>query len=184
MKFAVAGTIALLFTSGAAFSQSTQAAQTTTTVITMSRNMSTCPIGMQARHAFFTQRQLANDQHSPDGKRTSNAAMELRLTLTPQDKRHIEKAWVTIVGLSGKDAKFMPARDSNGKEGTLQKSMQIAFAPGDDGNADAYFRALGFGSVHSIQLKSVTYSDGSTWKLPAQDACSVAPDGLMLVAAD
>ncbi len=184
MKFAVAGTIALLFTSGAAFGQNTQ--NTQATVLTSTPETSSCPIGMRARHAFSVQRQLAGDHRTPDDKGTTpvkDRAMALRLTLTPMDKRRIATAWVTIAGLSGKNAKFMPA-DASGQTGKLRRSMQIAFAPGDDGNVDAYFQAAGFTSIRSIQLKSVTYSDGTTWKLPTQNACSVVPDGFMLVAAN
>lgn len=194
MRFVATSTIALLLASGTAFGQTASTAQSAayapvvrTESLAMARAASSCPIGMRARHAFFTQRELAGNQHSPDGKGATNTAMALLLTLTPQTKRHIAKAWVTITGLSGAGHSMLTleAQKSNGaKSPTLTKNLEVSFTPGDDGNTDAYFKAAGFSAINSVQLVSVTYSDGSTWSLPAQDACSVAPDGLMLIAAE
>ncbi|MDE3199937.1 MAG: hypothetical protein KGN79_03360, partial [Acidobacteriota bacterium] len=123
MRLAATGNIALLLASVAVRGQTAQAAKLSaqavvlkTETITRSLGSSACPIGMQARHAFFAQRQLAGNQHTPQDKSINRAAMALRLTLTPQDKRHITSAWVTITGLSGKDVRLMPARNSYNAE--------------------------------------------------------------------
>ena len=42
----------------------------------------------------------------------------------------------------------------------------------------------GFSSVTFVQLKSITYKDGSSWKVDgqAEQACRVTPDPVMLIA--
>jgi hypothetical protein len=40
-----------------------------------------------------------------------------------------------------------------------------------------------FTAVTSIDLDSITYADGSTWRSASAGACSVVPDKRMLIAA-
>ena len=51
-----------------------------------------------------------------------------------------------------------------------------------NGGVTAQLTLPGFAGVSSIALDSVTYSDGSTWKMEAKSGCRVVPDPLLLVA--
>ena len=184
MKYTVACTITLL---AAGLAANAQNAHSVKTVVLHSTTVpSTCPVNMRARHAFFTQRALVDEPRTPgkDSKKTErDLGMHLRLTLTNPDDRHIASAWVTVVGLDG-GGQMSPVDplELPGKSRTLKKALQVKFEPGDDGTVDAYFVAPGFSSVRTIALNAVAYADGSTWRMPDQNACSVAPEALMLVA--
>jgi hypothetical protein len=66
----------------------------------------------------------------------------------------------------------------------ISKTLNVTFAPEDEKSVSAELVLPGFSSVTFVQLKSVTYQDGSAWKVDgqAEQACRVAPDPLMLIA--
>jgi hypothetical protein len=43
------------------------------------------------------------------------------------------------------------------------------------------FGLPGFASASRVDLDSVTYSDGTVWKLAGNEMCHVAPDPMMLI---
>lgn len=184
MRYAVVCTIGLLMSSLAVAGQSKQPAQGAE--LTRTVQTSTCPISMRARHAFLTQRELTGDQrapHSPDKMTTKEPGMALRLTLQGRDNRLITSARVRVSGLkSDGHSLLLTSKDERKGAKTFTKAMAVNFERGDDGAVDAYFTARGFTSVQSVALLAVTYSDGSTWKLPPANGCSVAPEPLMLIA--
>jgi hypothetical protein len=183
MKRAVC-TMALFLSSFAGSAQAPKPAQSAE--LQTSKATSTCPIAMRARQAFLTQRDLVNHDLSPNGKdrmAMRRQGMQMRLTLQGDDRRHIATADVTVTGLKGdgQQMKLMSAERA-GNSGTIMKTIDISFEAGDDGTVDAYFTAPGFSMVKTIKLNTVTYANGSTWKMPDANACSVAPEGLMLIA--
>ncbi len=66
----------------------------------------------------------------------------------------------------------------------ISKTLEVTFAPEDAKSLSADLVLPGFSSVTFIQLKSITYKDGSSWKVDgqAEQSCRVAPDPLMLIA--
>lgn len=54
--------------------------------------------------------------------------------------------------------------------------------PNDSGERSAEMMLTGFGILKSVELNSLTYADGTTWKLAKDSACSVEPDPLLLIA--
>jgi hypothetical protein len=143
---------------------------------------SACPIGMRARHDFFFQKELTdgarpNQRGTEVGKSTT---MQIRLTLTNADSRRITGASITVRGTNG-NWRMVPTQTS--RSGDVAKTVDVTFEPGEGRDADSYLALPGFTSIGSIVLKSVTYADGSTWKTIDAGACQVAPDRLMLIAA-
>jgi hypothetical protein len=61
------------------------------------------------------------------------------------------------------------------------RTLDVAFPAGSDKNASADLWVPGMSAVYSIDLVSVTYADGSTWKLAAGKTCHTPIDGVMLV---
>jgi hypothetical protein len=58
----------------------------------------------------------------------------------------------------------------------------VSFAADVD---DSFFSEIvlpGFVSPRLVELQSVTYADGSTWKLTGHEGCRAAPDPLVLIA--
>ncbi|HEV2137161.1 MAG TPA: hypothetical protein VGR47_23280 [Terracidiphilus sp.] len=64
-----------------------------------------------------------------------------------------------------------------------QKSLKLQFNS-QDGTSVAEMWIPGFGAVRWLDLDSITYSDGSTWKRNSSETCAVTPDPFMLVGAD
>jgi hypothetical protein len=86
---------------------------------------------------------------------------------------------VIVRGLTsqGRVAKAQAAGDSS----NASRTLQAVFNPGEGRDVFAALWVPGLTSVQSIALESVTYSDGSTWKLLGDNACRVAPEPIMLV---
>jgi hypothetical protein len=115
-------------------------------------------------------------------------AQRLRLILNSfrQDNsgRTVVSATVTVHG-TGTKARMQPLSggsndwdvNSGSKARTLSVSMSNWSEPGVSGD----FLLPGFTSASRVDLESITYDDGSTWKLSKNETCRVAPDPIMLI---
>jgi hypothetical protein len=70
---------------------------------------------------------------------------------------------------------------STGDDSDSVLKLPVEFTAGDNKDVFADLWVPGMTAVHSIELNSVTYADGSAWKLPAGPACRTIPDPMMLV---
>jgi hypothetical protein len=157
--------------------QSKEGLQSTKTVIVNPGEAApSCPIAMSARHAGGGEMVKV----SPGEPAQQIPVQRLTLTLTRPNSPGIAAATVTVHGFTGK-TRYVPlgaseaARD--GKTVDDGKTIDVAFAAG---STATLLRAPGFTAVTRIDLESVTYADGATWKSDGR-VCSVTPDGLMLV---
>jgi hypothetical protein len=142
-----------------------------------------CPIAMRARHEARFHKELAKGA-KPDANGDvghDGSAMQIRLTLTNPNLRKIVAALVTVHGSNG-DWQWLPT-GSRTKIGEVSKTIEVSFDPGQGADVDAFLALRGFTTVSFIALNSVTYADGSMWTVRATNACQVAPDPLMLIAA-
>ncbi len=149
-------------------------------VIVVLPAISTCPIGMYAKQGSSMQ-----VLHAADG--TTQPLMTPSLTLTGHDSRQIVGATVTAYGFPPQGAAMDltahlvdPAHPEKRPE--LKKTLELKMASDGNGGVTAQLMLPGFAGVSSIELDSVSYSDGSTWKMAAESGCRVAPDPLLLVA--
>ncbi len=62
------------------------------------------------------------------------------------------------------------------------RTLTVPFSKGANGIATANVWVAGFTAVEAIDLKSVVYTDGSTWSLTDGASCRIVPDPFMLVA--
>ena len=110
-------------------------------------------------------------------------APRLRLFLddvrTDKSSQRIVSAAVTVHG-SKSTAKVRPI-DSKTDPGDLAMTLNVSLADWGEPGVSGDFRLPGFTSANRVDLQSVTYADGSTWKLSGGESCRVAPDPLMLV---
>ncbi len=83
------------------------------------------------------------------------------------DKGHMTQA----------DSKNAPSK--SGPDAVRAVTVSLRDMP--DGQATGTFWAPGLTAVDSINLVSLTYSDGSSWSAPAGHTCQVTPDPLMLI---
>ena len=133
-----------------------------------------CPVFMRAQHAADGDLLAVNSGH-PKG-----IGQSLHLTVTSPDSRQIASATVTVRGLTpkGRVTQTLAGQDN---AFDAEKTMDITFSasPGKGASADIW--VAGLSAVKAIDMQSVTFTDGSTWKLPAERTCRTFPDPVMLI---
>lgn len=130
---------------------------------------------------------------SPQILRTQNGKstpmMRPTLTLKPVDRRAIVAATVMAYGYgmtpgsSDLVAQAVPSGPKTARR-EISKTIEIQFKPVEGGAFTAELPLPGFSAVTMIDLKSVTYGDGTAWKSTKQNDCRVAPDPLLLIATE
>jgi hypothetical protein len=134
---------------------------------------SSCPISLHAKQA------PGGDAIEVNGTRIQDPAQRLHLSISGFDSRRIVAANVTVRGFNNQ-ARYMPtmsAQDSS----DAARTLDVRFPAGSGKETAADLRVPDLTAVTVIELNSVTYSDGSTWKLAAGSSCRSWIDGLMLV---
>lgn len=146
---------------------------TNTVVIRMQPS---CPVGMQAKQGSGGGLVAVRNAHPSDGP-----SQQIHLVLARRHSQQIAGARVLVRGLSGKNRMersiaiedIVPDRS---------QMLDVRFTPDNAVEASADLVLPGFTSIQSVELQAITYADGSTWKMEKQNACTVAPDPMMLVA--
>jgi hypothetical protein len=142
----------------------------------------TCPVSMHALQGSGTGLvAVRGEEH------VSGFSQRIHLILTNPKSAKIAGAKVKVFGLSGKNRIEQASAnqlDLTNRKNTfdLTRILDVAFTPEGENDVATDLVLPGFTSVHSIQLESITYKDGSTWAVNGRQACRVAPDPLMLVA--
>jgi hypothetical protein len=146
-----------------------------TTVAVPPPTLNNCPISMRAQH-------LSDGSLVKTGKAAHAAGIgqRLHLTLKNPDAKQIASASVTIHGMTPR-GRVMQASSTAGNSSDATRQMSVSFSTESDGSATADLWVSGITAVQSIELDSVAYSDGSTWRVAAGDACRITPDPLMLI---
>jgi hypothetical protein len=112
-----------------------------------------------------------------------SSSQSIHLILTDPPTKTYASATVFVRGLTPKGR--VERADSFVKgPSEISKTLEVTFAPEDEKSMSADLVLPGFSSVTFIQLKSITYKDGSSWKMDGElgQMCGVAPDPLMLIA--
>jgi hypothetical protein len=113
--------------------------------------------------------------------RPEGMAQLLHLTLINPDARRLVAARLRVHGVSGKPRLTQAAHDA--ADADVHQALRVKFLPSPDRSVSANVWVPGMTAVLSLDLDEVTYADGSTWKFLGREACHVAPDPLVLVAA-
>ena len=162
---------------------------------------SSCPIAMHARHmgglhAIQTGKGSTPDispepsvpspvlslasgdtRHAPSADMTGASMV---LSLASRDSRPITAATIKVHGLPRKTL-FIPVESGAGATADASQTIQLRLTQDPEEGTFAEFEAAGIPVIQTIDLKSVTYADGSTLKLAESQNCRVAPDPLVLV---
>ncbi len=146
----------------------------------LSENTSGCPIDIQARHAMQTPVSVNADDKTALGSKVVPQLQRLQLTLTNPSSRDIVSAQFTAHGFSKKPR----AMEAESNEPDLTKTIDLVLGVKGKGHASRDLSLNHFTAVTSIDLNSITYADGATWKAPSPAACSITPSLVMLVAAN
>ncbi|MGA2886819.1 MAG: hypothetical protein ABSE51_02130 [Terracidiphilus sp.] len=133
-----------------------------------------CPVAMHARQGVNGDL-LAVKKSGPKG-----AAQSLHLILSNVGSKQIISGEVTVHGLTAK-GRVTKASSAEDDTSDVMRTLPVTFFAGANGDVSADLWVPGLTAIHSVDLNSVTYADGSTWKLPAGSACRTIPDPNMLV---
>jgi hypothetical protein len=154
-------------------------AQQTMALQTM-RVSSGCPVAMRLNQAFSGGlREAGKGQSSP----TYSAKLHLLLSQIPRGKIVAASAKTALVTVRGYDAtpRFELVSPA---DAPLVKMMKIQFVPVNLKGATADFRVVGIVSASSLDIDSLTYADGSSWKPAQGQTCTVTPNPIVLIGAN
>jgi hypothetical protein len=148
------------------------------------RPASSCPIGIQAQPTPGLTQMVTHG--TPPSRDYSNrdvlrSQQSPRFLLHNPGARGITAIEVTAHGLRP-GGYLEPVSSITGGPDTLDKrvSLQLLVDPGKRATSDVRFD--GFTSIRSLDLESVTYADGTAWRVTAQRPCRFEPSRMMLVA--
>jgi hypothetical protein len=137
--------------------------------------LGSCPVSLHARQSgVAARREVGSSQHRPDG-----VSQSLHLIVDNTESRRIVAANVTVHGFA--DNSRLVEVLSNQDSSDAAKTFDVRFSANSATEASADLRVPGFAGVSTIDLNSITYADGSIWKLAAGSSCRSWIDGLMLV---
>jgi hypothetical protein len=140
---------------------------------------SACPVSLrvQQKAAGFTREIGQGDPIVP------GTAQALHVTMTDPESRKIVAASVTVHGLDDKGRRI----DVFSTEGTrgethsdVARTINIRLAHFTAAEVEANLRVPGLSVVNAVEVNSVTFADGATWKIAAP-TCRTPIDGMMLV---
>lgn len=174
---------------GASFSIAGESNGATGTITTIGPNGQTvtrsftvpnpCPISMQASHLSDGSMIKTGSAH-PKGVHPAGLGQRLHLTLTSPDERTIASAVVNVRGWTA-TGRMERAAFSHG-QGLSMRTLTVLLTAGTNRSASTDLWAPGLTAVDSVELYSVTFTDGTNWYPDGGRACRVTPDPMMLVA--
>jgi hypothetical protein len=151
--------------------------QTQTSVIHLPPVLPLCPVSLRAKQT------AAGDLLAVDNSHPKGPAQRLHLILNSRDSRRITGATVTVRGLTakGRVTRALSALSSQDDASDAARTLEVTFTPGLHGEVSGDLRIPDLTAVLTIDLDSITYADGSTWKLSPGKSCRTVPDPAMLI---
>jgi hypothetical protein len=133
-----------------------------------------CPVSMRAEH-------LADGSMvKTSGAHPKGIGQWLHLSLASRDSRQIERATLTVHGFTPKGRVTQTLSVGNGTTDAVQ-TFNISFSESANWTALTNIWVAGMSAVERIDLISMDYNNGTSWKIAADSSCQVTPDPLMLI---
>ena len=132
-----------------------------------------CPVGFSARHANGGSLLAVSPATKPHGQ-------PYEVAFAPGKSRAVVQARVTLHGMSG--SHVIPA-GTDVIENTTE-TFSIAPAGGVDHLFTSVVYARKLTAIRYIELRELTFADGTEWHASATSTCRVAPNGFLLVATE
>ncbi len=154
-------------------SASTFAQVSPTTFTLRSSDSAGCPVG------FFASRQATGQIMSAGDTRQTNPAQGLHLKLNHlMPAPAIESIEVTVYGTSPR-ARVLPLAQK--ASDTVSKTFELRRTGDNTSLTDADVWMHQVGSLTSVDLISIAYADGTTWRATANLRCRAVPSNYLLV---
>jgi hypothetical protein len=176
--------LAIVLATASAIGQDTvvlRSPQTTPSILMQPRTPGAdCPVGLKVNHGpSFQKRDTDYGPFAPPAPKVQE--QRIQLTMTNPSPKEIVSAQITVYGFSDK----WRAIPLSGAKDTpdLRKTVSLVLNVKGNNHASSDLSLHRFTSVAYVNLDSLTYADGATWKASSAAACSVTPDPLMLVSA-
>jgi hypothetical protein len=134
---------------------------------------SNCPVELRAQPGGHGAVAYASDARK--GK-----YQQLHLTFANRKSKEIVAVSVTVRGLSPW-ARIVPADKGSQDSHTLAKTVDLKLNVATGKNAEEDVALQSFASITRVDLESVEYADGTSWKASATQSCHIVPDLFMLV---
>jgi hypothetical protein len=131
-----------------------------------------CPVSLTARQAPGGDRMMVNSVQ------VKGIAQLLHLIVSGSNSRRVVAANVTVHGFANKGRMVQTMSTQDASDAAKTFDVKFPIAPQE---ISTDLAVPGLSAVSMIDLNSVTYSDGSTWKLAAGSVCSSRIDPMMLV---
>jgi hypothetical protein len=135
-----------------------------------------CPVSLHAQQSAAGQMVQVGGQH-PKG-----IGQGLHLVLTSPNQPQMVAARVTVRGLTPRNRVTRTLSSlSDDTDADAARTVAIALNPEPNKAATGDLWVPGLTAIHSVELVSVTFADGATFKLPSGANCRTRPDPLMLI---
>jgi hypothetical protein len=138
---------------------------------------SSCPVAFSAKQGSGGGL-VATRKPEPSQPQISQSIF---LSLSDTHSAAVTGAHVTVHGLTLKSRLVLVGSGADGAA-QISRPLSVSFSRDAMGNTGADLLLGGFTAVFSIDVDSITYADGSTWK-SSEGLCRVIPDPMMLVSA-
>lgn len=146
-----------------------------------SKSMQTgCRVGLRAQRGTGTGMLVARG--SRDHVPTTGVAQQLHMTFSNRMPTNVVGLTLTAHGLTA-TSRLTPTVHSAAAfpSGTITRTVHLDLTLYPGANVSANLTLEAFTSVSRIDVDSIDYADGSSWRASAQQICHITPDGLMLV---
>jgi len=155
----------------------TTPAKSTSASLSAATAASSCPVGLHALQGTGSGLMAVRNADPTPGP-----MQRIHLVLSKTSTSRPETAKIVVRGLSDKSQTLL-TQLTDGERFDQTRTLYVTFTPESDTEVAADLMLPGFTSVSSIQLESIQYDDGSTWRISIGHVCRVTPDRLMLIAA-
>lgn len=139
-----------------------------------------CPVGLKVNHGPSPLERVT--KYGPFAPPAPNVQEQrIQLIMTNPSPKEIVSAQITVYGFSDKwrAIPLVGAQDTP----DLRKTVNLVLNVRGNDHVSSDLSLRRFTSVAYVNLDSLTYGDGATWKASSSAACSVTPDPMMLVSA-
>jgi hypothetical protein len=181
MKCASIFSLAILLTTTSAFGQETvvpTGARLVSATPALHMDRTNCPVGLQVKHGpGLTAKRNAEGPAGNEKSKLPNRNQDIDLTLTNLSPQSIVNAQLVVHGFSNK-WRYLPL---SGADPDLATTVHVALDVKGNGQASRSLSLNRFTAITAVDVNSITYADGSTWRTTSAGACSVSPDLFMLV---